>query len=42
MVINGKQIPDKVINNLIEDIKKHEFNPLAKSSKKDSNFKARQ
>lgn len=34
MVISGKQIPDKVINNLIEDIKQYKFNPLVKSSRK--------
>lgn len=44
MVINSKQIPDKVINNLIEGIKQYRFNPLAKSSKRksDSPLKARQ
>ncbi len=30
MVISGKQIPDKVINNFIEDIKQHKFNPFTK------------
>ena len=33
MTISGKQIPNKVINNLKEDIKQHNFNSLAKSSK---------
>ena len=33
IIMDGKQIPDKVINNLKEGIKQYKFNPLAKSSR---------
>ncbi len=32
IIIDGKKLPDKVINNLKEGIKQYKFNPLAKSS----------
>lgn len=32
IIMDGKKLPDKVINNLKEGIKQYRFNPLAKSS----------
>lgn len=32
IIVDGKKLPDKVINNLKEGIKQYRFNPLAKSS----------
>lgn len=33
IIVDGKKLPDKVINNLKEGIKQYKFNPLAKSSR---------
>lgn len=33
IIVYGKKLPDKVINNLKEGIKQYKFNPLAKSSR---------
>lgn len=33
IIVDGKKLPDKVIDNLKEGIKQYKFNPLAKSSR---------